>query len=70
MSDSSGIDESKFDYNYVPPHLEARVRNYRKLSIGERLELTLELSMAAWNELGMAFDPDKTMDKCIRRINR
>jgi hypothetical protein len=66
MSDTSEIDESKFDYNYVPPHLERRVEDYRKLSMGERLELTWELSLAAWIKLGVVYDPDKA----IRRINR
>jgi hypothetical protein len=34
--EKSEIDESKFDYNLVPPHLEGRVKAFRNLSIGER----------------------------------
>lgn len=70
MSNTSEIDETKFDYNYVPPHLEGRVKDCRNLSIGERLELTLELNLAAWKKLGLVYDPDKPMDKTIRRITR
>jgi hypothetical protein len=46
------------------------VKDYRNLSVGERLELTWELSLAAWKELGVVYDPDKPMDKTIRRITR
>jgi len=70
MSDTSEIDESKFDYNYVPPHLVERVKNCRNLSVAERLELTRELSLAAWEKLGVVHDPSKPMDKTIRRLKR
>ena len=36
----SGVDESRFDYDYVPEHLKERVENYRGLSSQERMELT------------------------------
>lgn len=64
------IDESKFDYNYVPEHLAEKVRNWRSLSLGERLVLTCELSEAAWAKIGVVCDPNKPMDKTIRRVRR
>lgn len=64
------MDESKFDYNYVPEHLKERVKNWRSLSVGERLGLSFELSEAAWAELGVVYDPNKPMDKTIRRFRR
>lgn len=45
------IDESKFDYNYVPEHLKERRRKWRNLSMQECMELTWELSLAAWESL-------------------
>ena len=66
----SEVDESKFPYGYVPEHLEQRVRNVAKLSVGERLELTSELSRAAWQRIGVVYDPTKPMDKSIRRVER
>jgi len=38
----SEVDESKFPYGYVPEHLKERVKNWRSLSVGERMELTSE----------------------------
>ncbi len=70
MSDAPEIDESKFDYNYVPSHLADRRENWRNLSFGERLELAQELSTAAWAKLGVVRDPGKPMDKTIRRVSR
>jgi len=70
MSDTPEIDESKFDYNYAPPHLIDRVKGYRDLSVGERLELTWELSQAAWQKLGVVRDPSKPMGKAIWRVTR
>jgi hypothetical protein len=64
------LDESKFDYSYVPEHLKEKVKNYKDLSIGERLELTWELSEAAWAKIGVVRDPNKPMDKTIRRVSR
>jgi hypothetical protein len=64
------IDESKFPYGYVPDHLKERVKNWRELSIGERLGLSFELSEAAWAKVGVVRDPNKPMDKTIRRIAR
>ena len=64
------VDEAKFDYSYVPEHLKERVRNWRSLSFGERFKLTHELSLAAWEKLGVVYDPAKPMDKTIRRIQR
>ncbi len=66
----SEIDESKFPYGYVPEHLKERVKNWRSLSIGGRLELTSELSLAAWAKIGVVRDPTKPMDKTIRRVER
>lgn len=62
------IDESKFDYNYVPEHLKERKKSWRSLSTAERMELTWELSLAAWEKLGVVYDPSKPMDKTIRRV--
>jgi hypothetical protein len=64
------VDESKFDYTYVPEHLKERVKNWRNLSVGERLELTHELSLAAWAKIGVVHDPSKPMDKTIRKFRR
>jgi len=64
------IDESKFPYGYVPEHLKERVRDAAKLSVGERLSLSFELSEAGWAKIGVVCDPSKPMDKTIRRIER
>ena len=66
----SEVDESKFPYGYVPEHLKERVKNWRSLSVGERLELTHELSVAAWAKIGVVYDPSKPMDKTIRKFRR
>jgi hypothetical protein len=63
------MDESDFDYTYVPEHLAEKVRNWRSLSVGERLILTSELSVAAWAKIGVVHDPSKPMDKTIRRVH-
>jgi len=62
------VDESKFPYGYVPKHLKERVKDWRELTIGERLALVSELSVAAWAKMGVVRDPDKPMDKTIRRV--
>jgi hypothetical protein len=64
------MDESDFHSTYVPEHLKERVANWRNLSIGERLFLTSELSVAAWVRIGVVHDPSKPMDKSIRRVTR
>ncbi|MGA3333242.1 MAG: hypothetical protein ABSC62_03660 [Terracidiphilus sp.] len=64
------VDESKFDYNYVPEHLKEKVKNCASLSVGERMELVSELSLAAWEKLGVVYDPNKPVDKTIRRFRR
>lgn len=64
------IDESKFPYGYVPEHLKERVKNWRSLSVGERMGLTRELSLAAWEKIGVVYDPSKPTDKTIRRFRR
>jgi hypothetical protein len=64
------VDESKFDYNYVPEHLKEKVKNCASLSVGERMELLSELSLAAWEKLGVVYDPNKPVDKTIRRFRR
>lgn len=64
------VDESKFPYGYVPEHLKERVKNWRSLSYCERFNLTGELSEAAWAKIGVVRDPNKPMDKTIRRIER
>ncbi|MGD0902649.1 MAG: hypothetical protein ABR924_06865 [Terracidiphilus sp.] len=63
------MDESDFDYTYVPEHLAEKVRNWRSLSVSERLILTSELSQAAWAKIGVVHDPSKPMDKTIRRVH-
>lgn len=70
MSDEPEIDESKFPYGYVAPNLEERVKNWRSLSVGERLILVSELSETAWAKIGVVRDPNKPMNKTIRRITR
>ncbi len=70
MSDAIEIDESKFDYKYVPEHLKERVKNWRSLTVGERLSLVSELNEAAWAKIGVVRDPTKPMDKTIRRVTR
>lgn len=64
------IDESKFDYNYVPEYLKERVKNCVSLSVGERLSLVSELSRAGWAKIGVVRDPSKPMDKTIRQFRR
>ena len=64
------MDEKDFDYNYVPEHLEDRVRSWRSLSFSERFVLTHELSEAAWAKIGVVRDPNKPMDKTIKRLRR
>ena len=66
----SEIDESKFDYNYVPEHLKEKVANSRNLSMKERFDLCCELSEAAWAKIGVVRDPNEPMDKTIRRFER
>lgn len=66
----SEVDESKFDYNYVPEHLKEKVKNHMNLSFSERFNLTFELSEAAWAKIGFVRDPSKPMDKAIRRVPR
>ena len=66
----SEVDESKFDYNYVPEHLKERVKDCASLSVGERLSLASELSRAGWAKVGVVRDPSKPMDKTIRRFRR
>jgi hypothetical protein len=46
------MDESKFDRSYIPEHLEQKVHNWRDLSFSERFDLTHELSLAEWAEIG------------------
>jgi hypothetical protein len=62
------MDEADFDHNYVPEHLKERVSNWKSLTVGERLVLTNELSVAAWAKIGVVRDPSKPMDKSIRRV--
>jgi hypothetical protein len=66
----SEVDESKFPYGYVPEHLREQVKNWRRLSVGERLSLSFELSEAGWAKIGVVRDPTKPMDKTIRRAER
>jgi len=61
--------ETEFDYNSVAEHLAEKVRNWRSLSVGERMNLTSKLSLAAWAKIGVLYDPNKPMDKAIRRID-
>jgi len=68
MTDTNEIDESKFDYTYVPEHLKERVKNCRELSVAERMTLVSELSLAAWEKLGVVYDPNKPRNKTIRRV--
>jgi len=63
------MDESEFDYNYVPEHLAEKVRNSRSLSFSERWQLTCELSKSAWAKIGVVCDPSKPMNKTMRRVN-
>lgn len=60
----------EFDRKSVPEHLKERVRNWRNLSVGDRLVLTHDLSEEAWARIGIIHDPNKRMDTTIRRIRR
>jgi hypothetical protein len=62
------VDEANFDYTYMPEHLAEQVRNWENLSVGERLVLTNEMSVAAWAKIGVVRDPSKPSDKTIRRV--
>lgn len=64
------VDESKFPYGYVPEHLKERVKNWRSLTYGERFLLVSELSEAAWAKIGVVRNPNKPVDKTIRRFRR
>lgn len=64
------VDESKFPCGYVPEHLKERVKNWRSLSFAERFNLTCGLSEAAWAKISVVRDPNKPMDKTIRRFRR
>ena len=50
--------------------MKERVKNWQSLSVGERLSLSFELSEAAWAKIGVVRDPNKPMDKTIRKIVR
>ena len=63
------MDETDFDYTYVPEHLEGKVKNHMNLSFGERFDLIAELSVAAWAKIGVVRDPSEPMDKTIRRVH-
>jgi hypothetical protein len=63
-------DESEFDNTYVPEHLKEKVKNCENLSFRERFDLIAELSEVAWAKLGVVRDPNKPMDKTIRRVER
>lgn len=54
----------------MPERLKERVKNWRDLTVGERLQLVSELSLAAWEKLGVVYDPSKPTDKTIRRFRR
>ena len=62
------MDETDFDYSYVAEQLAEKVRNWRNLSVGERLVLTDEMRVAAWAKIGVVRDPSKPSDKTIRRV--
>jgi hypothetical protein len=47
------MDESEFDRSYIPEHLKQKVHNWRNLSFSERFDLTRELSLAEWAEIGV-----------------
>ena len=64
------IDESRFPYGYLPEHLKEAVKNWRSLSVRERMGLVSELSLAAWEKIGIVYDPNKPVDKTIRRFRR
>ncbi|MGA2207909.1 MAG: hypothetical protein ABSG10_14370 [Terracidiphilus sp.] len=64
------VDESKFPYGYVPEHLKERVKNCQSLSFSERINLVCELSEAGWAKIGVVRDPNKPVDKTIRRVER
>jgi hypothetical protein len=66
----SEVDESKFDYTYVPEHLKEKVKNHKNPSFSERFDLIAELSEAAWAKIGVVRDPNKPRDKTIRRVER
>jgi hypothetical protein len=65
-----GVDESKFPYGYVPEHLKEKVKDWRGLDVGERLSLSFELSRAAWEKIGVVYDPNNPMNRTVRRMRR
>jgi len=64
------MDESDFDRTKIPKHLKAKVSGWSRLSVAERLELVSELSEAEWARIGFVRDPNKPIDKTIRRLDR
>jgi hypothetical protein len=65
-----GVDESKFPYGYVPEHLKEKVKNCRSLTIPERMALVNELSLAAWEKIGVVYEPNHPRSKVLRRFRR
>jgi hypothetical protein len=64
------MDETSFDRTYVPRHLAKRMCYWRSVSVGERLQLSSELSLAAWAKIGVVRDPSRPMGKMVRRVPR
>ena len=62
------MDQADFGSTYVPELLAEKTRNWKHMSVGERLNLTDELRVAAWAKIGVVRDPNKPMDKTIRRL--
>jgi hypothetical protein len=64
------VDESKFPYGYVPEHLKEKVKNWRSLSLPERMGLVSALSLAGWEKIGVVYDPNRPRSKALRRFRR
>lgn len=57
------VEESTFPYGHVPDHLKERVKKWRSLAPTERFLLISELSLAAWEKIGVVYDPSNSMNK-------
>ena len=62
----SGVDESRFDYDYVPEHLKERVENYRGLSSQERMELTRDQRVVLADALTPPLQFRANLPRCPR----
>jgi len=53
----------------VPEHLKERVKNQRAF-LQRAVQFDRKLREAAWAKIGAVRDPNKPMDKTIRKVER